>query len=753
MTPAEAQTRIAQLRTEVARHDELYYRQAQPLVSDLDYDQLKRELADLETQFPQFASAASPTTQVGDDRSEGFQTYRHRQPMQSLDNTYSEAELREFHARLVKLLEREDLAYVVEPKIDGLAVSVTYEKGRLVRAVTRGNGVEGDDITANALTIRSLPRQLKATAAAPVPDVIEVRGEIFMTLAEFQRINAEREEAGEALYANPRNLAAGTVKQLDAAEVARRKLEIVLYGLGFCEPASALPATQAEFHGRVRAWGLPTVERFWSVRGVDEVWAAVQELDRLRDTFAYATDGAVVKLDLLQLQREAGSTSKAPRWAMAYKFAAQRAETRLNAITIQVGRTGVLTPVAELEPVQLAGTTVARATLHNRDEIARKDIRVGDWVQVEKAGEIIPAVVAVNVQRRTPECVPYVFPDRCPACGTAVVQLEGEVAMRCPNVACPAQIIGRLDYVAGRSVLDIEELGGAVAEKLVEKGLVRDLFDLFRLSPELLARLERSDSTGVKKSGEARKAPEVGERNARRILEAIDRTRSLDLSRWILAMQIRDVGTTTAQDLAALHGNLSALVNSSVLPLVVRRADAVQERTEMTPHSRKRPPKSEQERRERGERTRILDDEILKLDEQLKGFAHADRIGPEVARSTLAFFASELGRGFVAKLQELGINPSYSRIEKAGVFSGKVFVLTGKLPSLTRDQAASEILAAGGSVSDSISKNTSFLLAGSDAGKKLEKARKLGVSVIDEASFFEMLGKEPKQSGDVLDLF
>ena len=389
MTLAEATRRIADLRVQVARHDELYYRQARPEISDFDYDRLKRELADLELQFPDLKAAESPTAGVGDDRLEGFATHRHRLPMQSLDNTYSETELRAFHQRLVKIFGREDLVYVVEPKIDGMAVCLTYENGTFVRAVTRGNGTEGDDITANAKTIRALPKELKrggAAGGALIPEVVEIRGEVYMATAEFERINREREEAGDALFANPRNLTAGTIKQLDPREVARRKLEIVLYGLGFCDPAlddrhdsarkdrgdspldgSDAGGTQTGLHAIIKAWGLPGVERFWTTRGVDETWKAVQELDHLRHSFAYATDGAVIKLDSFAQQREAGSTAKAPRWAIAYKFAPERAETLLKSITVQVGRTGVLTPVAELDPVLLAGTTVSRATLHNRD--------------------------------------------------------------------------------------------------------------------------------------------------------------------------------------------------------------------------------------------------------------------------------------------------------------------------------------------------------------------------------------------------
>jgi DNA ligase (NAD+) len=413
MTPAAARKRIAALRAEIRRHNELYFREAKPEIADADYDAIKRELADLEAKHPEFAAADTPTTQVGDDRSEGFKTYRHRQPMQSLDNTYSEVELRAFDERLRKIFPAAaavGLAYVVEPKIDGLAISVTYEKGKLVRAVTRGNGVEGDDITANALTIAALPRTL---AGASPPDVIEIRGEIYMTLAEFRRINASREEAGLETYANPRNLSAGTIKLLDPADVARRKLEIVLYGMGFCSDVGIAP-NQTALQARLREWQLPVVEKFWSVAGIDAAWTAINELDRMRSSFLYQTDGAVVKLDDFAKQREAGATSKAPRWAIAYKFAAERAETKLRAITVQVGRTGVLTPVAELDPVFLAGTTVARATLHNEDEINRKDIRVGDFVLVEKAGEIIPAVLGVRLEKRAADLERFVFPRSVP---------------------------------------------------------------------------------------------------------------------------------------------------------------------------------------------------------------------------------------------------------------------------------------------------------------------------------------------------
>jgi DNA ligase (NAD+) len=668
MTSAEARQHIADLRAQVARHDVLYYRQAKPEITDFEYDRLKRELADLEAQFPQFKAADSPTTRVGDDRLEGFATYRHRQPLQSLDNTYSEADLRAFHQRLVKLFGREDLAYVVEPKIDGMAVSLTYEQGVFVRAATRGSGFEGDDITANAKTIRTLLPRLKAARGARLPDVIEIRGEIYMTLAEFERINREREEAGEAPFANPRNLTAGTIKQLDTREVARRKLEIVLYGVGFCEPA--VTETQGGVHGLVRAWGLPALEKFWPTHGIDETWKAVQELDQLRHSFAYATDGAVVKLDSLAQQREAGSTSKAPRWAIAYKFAAERAETRLNAITVQVGRTGVLTPVAELEPVVLAGTTVSRATLHNRDEIARKDIRVGDYVFVEKAGEVIPAVVGVNTARRTPECVAYVFPGKCPVCGTRTVQVEGEVALRCPNPDCPAQVRRRVQHFSSKAGVDIEGLGEALADTLVEKGWVKSITDIYRLKRDDLLTLGKS----VEKSTD-------------NLLAAIEASKRVELWRFINGLGITHVGVAAAKDLALKFGSLEALAEA------------------------KR-------------------DDLLAI----------EGIGETMADAIITYFNEPKNRTLVSRLFTLGVTPlAPARPAVGSALAGKTFVLTGTLPKLTREQATEMIEAAGGKVSSSVSRKISYVLAGEEAGSKLEKAKSLGVPVIDEAEFRQML--------------
>jgi len=694
--PSEAPVseRIAKLRAALARHNELYFGAALPEISDVDYDVLKRELADLEAQHPELAVADSPTQRVGDDRTEGFATYRHRQPMQSLDNTYSPDELREFDARLAKLLtgaeadaakpESENknvpsvsLDYVVEPKIDGIAVSLTYERGRLVRAVTRGNGVEGDDITDNALTIATLPRELAASAdlwAEPLPELVEVRGEIFMTHAEFERINAERAAAGESLYANPRNLCAGTIKQKDSREVARRRLEIALYAIGYCEPLSVLPATQHEVQERLRGWGLPGVEKFWRAHGPDEVWRAIGELDALRATFAYATDGAVVKLDSLALQREAGSTAKAPRWAIAYKFAAERAETLLTGITCQVGRTGVVTPVAELRPVHLAGTTVSRATLHNFEEIARKDIRIGDWVFVEKAGEIIPIVVGVNLARRMP--VPYEPPLVCPECGTPLVRIEDEVALRCPNYDCPEQARARVRHYASKACVDIDGLGEELVEWLIKKGWVKAIPDLYRLdgTPGFSLGKNREKSTG-------------------KLLAAIETSKRAELWRVIHGLGIMHVGAAVAKDLARRFGSLEALAAATLGDFLGPKKESL-----------------------------------------------IDGIGETMARAIVGHFARPEARALLDALRELGVEPTppNQATSRVGVFSGKTLVLTGTLSSMTRDEATARIEAAGGTVSSSVSKKTSYLLAGEGGGSKFEKAQKLGVTIIDEAEFLRM---------------
>ena len=696
MTISEAQARIAQLRVELAAHDERYYREAKPEIGDFEYDALKKELAGLEAQFPELAASESPTQRVGDDRSEGFARVKHRLAMTTLDNTYDETELREFHARLVKAMGTEDLAYTVEPKIDGVAVSLTYENGKLTRAVTRGDGEEGDEVTANVRTIRGLPHALRkipnakgpntkdepadlfSSVSAEFPDVIEIRGEIYLRDEEFQRINQLQEEAGEALYANPRNLAAGTLKQLDSKLVATRRLEIVIYGLGACEPAPAGFDSQSSFQAQLRAWGLPVVEKFWSVRGIDAVWAAIGELDAKRRGFAYATDGAVVKLDLFAQQavvgyRGAGQAARklSPRWACAYKFAPDRAETRINAISLQVGRTGAVTPVAELEPVLLAGTTVKRATLHNADEIARKDVRVGDFVLVEKAGEIIPAVIEVVMTKRTPECVAYVFPTECPVCATKLVREEGGVKWMCPSPSCPEKVRRKIEHFASKASLDIDGLGEEVVDLLLTKGLIKTIPDIFRLKVE--------DLLPLKKSGEVW---------ATNLINGIAARKTADLWRVIHGLGIQQVGAASAKDLARRFRSLDALEAASLNELV-----------------------------------------------QIEGF------GEKTAEAVRTWFADGTNRALVADLQEVGVAPTPPAEAAAGaVLAGKTVVLTGTLPTLSREQATELVEAAGGKVSGSVSRKTHYVVAGEEAGSKLEKAKTLGVPVLDEAEFLKLIG-------------
>ncbi len=536
----EVENRIRLLRETVSHHNERYYRYAEPEISDRQYDRLKRELEDLEREYPEFGGPDSPVLEVGDDRLEGFPSYTHRSPMQSLDNTYLFGELRDFANRLERLLGEDELEFVVEPKIDGMAVSTTYEGGRFVRAVTRGNGTQGDDITANFALIRNYPKFL----ATPHPEVLEVRGEIYMTLPEFDRINGGRLKEGLPLFANPRNLAAGTVKMLDRKEAKSRRLTWVSHGLGYCDPGYY--DTLTNFFRDLKRWNFPQVENHWVRRGIDPCIATITELDGLRKDYAYSTDGAVLKLNRIGWQIRAGSTAKAPRWAIAYKFEAEQVVTRLLDISIQVGRTGALSPVAILEPIQLGGTTVSRATLHNRDEIARKDVRVGDFVKVEKAGEIIPAIVEVVTDKRASELAPYAFPTKCPACQTSVIPTEGEAALRCPNTTgCPPQIRRRIGFFASRQCMDIEGLGEAVVDQLVGRELVASPVDLYGLEKKDLLELDK-----------------FAEKSADNLLKALEESKGRELWRLIHGLGIQHVGMASSKLLANTFPDLEKLAGA-----------------------------------------------------------------------------------------------------------------------------------------------------------------------------------------------
>jgi DNA ligase (NAD+) len=719
MTATQAKARHAELAAEIRRHDHLYHVQDRPEISDQAYDRLYRELADLENTFPGLITPESPTQRIGGQPVKSFAQVAHLRPMLSLDNTYSQGEVRSFVTRVQKLLPHKTLSWLVEPKIDGLAINLRYENGVLTIGSTRGDGVQGDDITSNLRTIRSLPLRL---ARADLPRVLEVRGEVYMTRAGFKKLNEERAAAGEEVFANARNSAAGSLKQLDPRLVAKRPLSILLYGLGEIQGGTA-PETQHEMLQWLKELGFKTPEKTWLCHSEADLIAAIDELDKLRHGFTYETDGAVIKLDDFALREQVGYTSKAPRWAIAYKFAPEQAETRLNGITIQVGRTGVLTPVAELEPVFLAGSTISRATLHNEDEIKRKDIRIGDTVTIEKAGEVIPAVVGVVAAKRPSDARPFDFlkhiNGHCPVCGGTVRRDPEFVAWRCENIHCPAQATRRLEFFTARGALDIESVGGIVADKLVERGLVREPLDLFTLKVEPLGEL----NLGTVES------PRIfGSKNAAKAIAAIARARTAPLSKWLFGLAIPEVGKTTAGQLAAFHQTIEEVAQSPLLKDVLAYHD-----------------KNDLPRRE--EAARHLLEAGFAAKSQRKNEKEAGivtEVGPVVARSVLDYFSSDEGRKVLRRMKELDIHPQSqkSSAPKTGQpFSGKTFVLTGTLPTMTRDEAGARIVTLGGKVTSSVSKNTDYVLAGAEAGSKLDKAKELGVKVIDQEEFLKMCGQ------------
>ena len=531
---------IARLRAEIAEHDRLYYKEAMPRIDDQAYDRLKAELARLEAENPEFDFGDSPTQSVGDDRLESFETYRHRKPMLSLDNTYSKEELIEFGRRLEKRFPDQTLSYMVEPKIDGIAVSLTYEQGKFVRAVSRGNGTEGDDITQNVRHIQGIPQKI-----AHAPDLLEVRGEIYMRHEEFERINAQRSAKEQPLYANPRNLAAGTVKLLDASEARNRNLNIVLYGIGACEPVNYF-TLQSEIQEKLTQWRFAVLEKIWLVEGIESSWSAIEELETLRQQFAYPTDGAVIKLNDFSLQEAAGFTSKAPRWAIAYKFEAERAETLLKEISLQIGRTGAVTPVAILAPVQLAGTTVSRATLHNEDEIRRKDLRPGDTVIVQKAGEIIPQVLGFVESKRPATSQPFDFGAHLKSLGIHAERDPTQAAWRIIHRNDPALQQRALQHFASRPCMDIENLGSAVVEQLVNRGLVKTPADLYKLRFEQLVELDK-----------------FAEKSATNLIEAIEASKTRAIWQLIHGLGIPHVGKQSAKDLETNFGSLDEIAAAS----------------------------------------------------------------------------------------------------------------------------------------------------------------------------------------------
>ena len=679
-----AEERILELRRLIEAANHAYYDLAAPTVGDRDYDLWEAELLRLEDEHPELKSPLSPVRRVAGGVAEGFKKVTHNPPMQSLDKTHATGELADFDAFLKKTIS--GFTYVVEPKIDGISLSLLYEDGVLTTAATRGTGLVGDDITANVRSIASLPQRLPDDA----PRRLEVRGEAYMTREGFVELNRRQAAQGLEEFANPRNACAGSLKQLDPAVAASRPLDVVIYNAGGvgCESF----ATHLEMIDAFKRWGFPVSPWVRQARSREEMFAAIDALKERRHSFRFEIDGAVIKVNERTLYDEVGATAHGPRWARAFKYEPERAESRVLDITVQVGRSGILTPVAELKPTPLAGSVISRATLHNADQIARQDVRIGDAVWLIKAGDVIPAIDSVIVEKRTGAERVFAMPTTCPVCGSPVVRREGEVAVRCVNPACPAQLVRRLVHFAGREALDVRALGEKVADALVESGLVRDVLDLFSLNEETLAALEFVDES--KGTPTRRKFG----KNAATLLAALAAAKTLPLSRWLYAMGIPNVGVQVARDLAREHARLEDLVDSPVLKNVLAN-DA-----------------------KKGAARQIL------------------KIKPEAAKATLAFFASDYGKSFVERLRSLGIAPSAEAAAPAsGALSGLTFVLTGTLSRPRADYAAL-IEAAGGTVQSAVTSKTRYLVAGENVGAtKTAKARALGTEVVDEARLKEML--------------
>ncbi len=737
------QLRIEELRKVISRHDRLYYVEAKPEIGDADYDALYRELESLEKKHPEMASEDSPTQRVGGAPAKEFKQVRHSPRMQSLDKTNSRSELADFDIFLRKQLPDAVWDYVVEPKVDGVAFSVLYKDGALIRAATRGNGSIGDEITANVKTIRSIPLRIEAA-----PPLLEVRGEVYMTRNGFAELNQREEEAGREPFMNPRNAAAGSLKQLDSRIVAQRPLDAVIYAAGMLNGVTF--SSHGEMIKRFSEWGFKTPPWQRLCVDMDAVLSAIDELQELRHSFAFEIDGAVIKVNRRDLYTELGVTAKSPRWARAFKYEPERAETRINSITVQVGRTGVLTPVAELEPVLLAGSEIARATLHNADEILRKGIKIGDRVWIVKAGDVIPAVESVITEKRDGSEVEFKMPESCPECGERVVQLEGEIAYRCINPGCPAQRIGRLLHFVSRDALNIKAVGQKVAEALINQAIVTNPLDLFDIE------LQQWSSIDLNKGQEG--GTRIFGKNGKKTVQALEASRDLPLHRWIFATGIPLVGKTAAECVAAAHKSFSSIAGSTVIKNIIRLNNCYDEATTINPRSTSNPPRDEQDKEERKNRFLRLCGEIGFLGDTLTESGAASKkagtalptqytttIKIETAKSIERFFESDYGINFIQRLDELGIDPT---AEKVAALSGSAplaginFVLTGKL-SRSRGEFAAEIESAGGKMQEIVTKTTNYLVAGDNTGAtKINKAEKLGTKVIDEAALLQMLAYE-----------
>ena len=664
--------RVLRLRAEIEHHNYRYHVLDDPEVPDAEYDRMMAQLRALEQQHPELIVPDSPTQRVGGAPVSGFAEVRHHKPMLSLDNAFSREDVVAFDRRVRERLETDkEINYSCEPKLDGLAVSLTYRNGSLEIAATRGDGTVGEDVTHNIRTIQSVPLRLTGKSW---PQVLEVRGEVFMSLAGFHEMNRRAAEKGVKVFVNPRNAAAGSLRQLDPRLAATRPLEIFFYGTGIVE-GGKLPDRHSKILGVLREWGLRTSPEARVVKGVDGLLAYYEKVGQRRSKLSYQIDGVVYKVDLIEQQRELGFVARAPRWAIAHKFPAEEEMTRVRAIEWQVGRTGALTPVARLEPVFVGGATVSNATLHNIDELQRKDVRVGDMVILRRAGDVIPEVVRVIVEKRPSRTSQVRLPDKCPVCGSEVEREEGEAVARCTgSLVCPAQLKESLRHFASRRALDIEGLGNKLVDQLVDDGLVMDAADLYRLKARQLAELER-----------------MGEKSALNLLESLERSKKTTLARFLFALGIRDVGEATAEALARHFRSLDELRRSST------------EKIEEVPD-----------------------------------------IGPITAAHVHAFLSEPRNSKVIDSLIRLGVHwPEIREVApRNNVLNAKTFVLTGTLSTMTRDEAGAFIRELGGKVAGSVSKNTDYVVAGEDAGSKLRKATELGVRILDEDAFLEMIGRK-----------
>lgn len=684
MTRPEAIKQIEFLREEINHHNYLYYVLDSPEVSDAEYDRLMRELEELEKKFPDLVTPDSPTQRVGAAPLEEFGTVKHTIPMISLQNAFSEDEAREFDAKVKRFLHTtDDIEYVAEPKIDGLAIELVYENGVFKIGSTRGDGETGEDVTQNLRTIKTIPLKLRhyksgvrsqesgdlfsalRTPHSAIPRRLEVRGEVYMKVSDFNKLNKKREAAGEPLFANPRNASAGSIRQLDSRITAERPLDIFCYGVGVVKGLKL--STHWDTLEALKPLGFKVNPLIRKCKNIDEALKYHGEIEGKRESLDYEIDGVVLKVNSLMLQEELGEISRSPRWAIAYKFPPRQESTKIKNIEVGVGRTGALTPVAIMEPVNVGGVTVSRATLHNQEEINRKDVRVGDTVVIQRAGDVIPEVVMVVKSKRTGKEKPYTMPEKCPSCGAHVV--KEEIVRRCPNVSCPAQVMESIFHFASKGGMDIEGLGCKHIEQMVAKGLIKDAADLYYLTKDDVLKLER-----------------FAEKSAQNIIASIEKSRNTTLPRLIYALGIRDVGEHTAKLLSNEFGTLDALQKAGY-------------------------------------------EELIKIRE----------IGPEVAKSILAFFGEERNLKLIEKLIKGGVSYKAEKAVKGGPLEGKAFVFTGTLKDFSRDEAEKLVESLGGRATSSVSKKTDYVIAGEEAGSKLDKARELGVKVITEEDFKELI--------------